>query len=301
MSARRYCFTINNPTQSDEDSLTLDNLKAKFLIYQHEEGSNHTPHIQGYVEFGRVVRHSAFKSLLPRSHFECAKGSGSQNITYCSKSPRLQPTIQLGTPTTQGQRNDLREYIKSVRRGSTDCELLEEYPQTAARYPRLRQQIRIADRTVSPVPLLELRHWQSILLELYKSEPHPRKIHWYWDRAGNTGKSAMARHLVATQNAFYITGGKHSDILCAYSLERTIVFDLPRAYQDKVPYTVMEAFKNGMIFSSKYESKSLIFDVPYVIVFANFAPEKHNLSLDRWDVHEIIEDVLQHLLDIRTI
>lgn len=296
MSSRRYCFTINNPIESDYSNLTLDALNAKFLIYQHETGTNGTPHIQGYVEFGRVVRHSACKHLLPRAHIESAKGDRESNVKYCSKEPRIGETVRLGKDGGQGRRNDIKEYVASVRRGSTDSELLDEHPSAYARYPRLKQQIAIADRRIQPVPLREFREWQRSVLELLKSPPHPRRIHWYWDRTGNTGKTALARHLVSNHNAFYATGGKHADILCAYALEPVIVFDLPRAYKDKVPYCVLENLKNGMIFSSKYESRTLIFDVPHVIVFANFEPDKDQLSEDRWDVHNVVVDVLEYLM-----
>lgn len=296
--ARRFCITINNPLISDYPA--LNNVPhARYIIYQLERGTNEgTLHLQGYIECSNPVRINAMQRALPRAHVEIARGDQRSNIRYCSKEPRVEPTVVLGEPSSQGKRNDIHEYVASVRRGSTEAELLSELPGPSARYPRLRQSIVLADRARPPTSLELLRDWQQEVMLIFNSEPHPRKIVWIWDEHGGIGKTAFAKHIVATQDAFYVTGGKHADILFAYSLQSTIVFDLPRSYKDKIPYGVLESFKNGVVFSAKYESRTMFFDIPHVIVFANYPPVRSELSLDRWDIRHVIENGLNYIMTI---
>ncbi len=71
------------------------------------------------------------------------------------------------------------------------------------------------------------------------------------------------------------------------------IFDLSRTCADKIDhiYSLIENFKNGIMFSSKYESGTRIFTPPHVIVFANFIPDildrGNKLSADRWQTHEL--------------
>ena len=46
----------------------------------------------------------------------------------------------------------------------------------------------------------------------------------------------------------------------------------------------MECFKNGKIFSPKYNSRRKRFDRAKVIVFANFMSDRSALIADRWDI-----------------
>lgn len=57
---------------------------------------------------------------------------------------------------------------------------------------------------------------------------------------------------------------------------------------------IAEAIKNGIIFSAKYNSRMVMIpkQARRVIIFSNSVPDVHErqqlLSMDRWDVHEII-------------
>lgn len=290
--SRRWCFTLNNPTLPYP---TLESLTAKYVIFQLEEGSNGTPHLQGYVEFGRPVRLAQAKHRIPGAHFEPAKGSAEQNRKYCSKSPRLGDTIELGERSRQGQRNDLKLYVQAVREGLKPKELLEEFPTTMARYPNLRSEILQIDRSASPTLLNDFRGWQNEVLRVAGGDPDDRSIHWYWEEFGGVGKTTMAKHLVA-MGGFYTSGGKYADIIHAYSMQSIVIFDLGRDFEEKVPYVIMEGFKNGIISSGKYNSCTKTFKSPHVFVFANFAPDKRRLSVDRWRVTHIIEDSLNYIM-----
>lgn len=87
---RAWCFTLNNPT--DEETVLLpkhlpsDSFpRCIAVIYQLETGENGTPHIQGYCRFNRQRTLSNVRLILPRAHWEPAKGSIQQNLDYCGK------------------------------------------------------------------------------------------------------------------------------------------------------------------------------------------------------------------------
>ncbi len=85
----------------------------------------------------------------------------------------------------------------------------------------------------------------------------------------------MSGYLQTHHNAFIVSGGKVADIAHAYDEQPIVCFDLSRTMVDHCDhvYSMIEKFKDGCIFSGKYESRTKIFDVPHVIVFANFKPD----------------------------
>jgi len=135
-----------------------------------------------------------------------------------------------------------------------------------------------------------LKPWQDALLDVVKGPVCDRKVYWYNDARGNTGKSWMAGYLMAHQGAVCFTNGKLADIACAYNYEPIVIFDLSRTQADKIDhvYMAIENFKNGRIFSPKYNSHTKLLNPPHVIVFANFVDDEDTrlkkLSEDRWMV-----------------
>lgn len=118
---------------------------------------------------------------------------------------------------------------------------------------------------------------------LFRSQPD-RKVTWVWDEGGNIGKSFLANWLEIWRGAFVVSGGKFADIAYAYAFEDYVVFDFSRSQEDKFPYKLLEDFKNKRVFSPKYESCSKRALVCKLVVFANWAPIRKELSPDRWDV-----------------
>lgn len=135
----------------------------------------------------------------------------------------------------------------------------------------------------------KLKMWQEQLLRTLLEPADSRKIYWYWDTVGNVGKTAFAKYMCWHHDARLI-GGKTADALFAatdgYRSENPIfIVDIPRAQGNKVPYAALEALKNGLGFSSKYESKQYMAPPAHVVVFANALPEWSNLSADRWVIN----------------
>lgn len=84
--SRRWCFTLNN--YSDSEYLAVIGLanSVSYLIVGKEVGETGTPHLQGYVVFQSNCRLAGAKRHLgSRCHLACAMGSSAQNRAYCSK------------------------------------------------------------------------------------------------------------------------------------------------------------------------------------------------------------------------
>lgn len=158
-----------------------------------------------------------------------------------------------------------------------------------------------------PMSLIEeKREWQQKLLDICNSEPDDRSIWWIYDRVGNAGKSAVMRLLTVTQ-------GQDSDDwrwVCHMGMQNQgnfshlatkaisagwsghgFMVDIARQSQKwESLYSNLEAIKNGMITSGKYEGANVAFASPHVIVFANFFPSVKNMSADRWKIVELVKE-----------
>jgi len=130
-----------------------------------------------------------------------------------------------------------------------------------------------------------LNYWQGPVFNVLEGPPDDRSIYWIYDIIGNMGKSAFCKYCAVYMDAAVINNGSFTDI--AFSIAdnpKIVLFDLTRSIEGRVNYSAMEALKNGMIFSGKYESKTKIFNPPHVMVFANFAPDLSAMSADRWKI-----------------
>lgn len=134
--------------------------------------------------------------------------------------------------------------------------------------------------------------WQRELAAELETPPDPRQIIWYYDRIGGSGKTEMAKYILATyDSSVFLSGGAFKDvsyqIIKAKKNPTVVVINLPRSSDGKVSYASMEACKDGLIQSGKYEGGHRLFPNPHVIVFANFEPDYNALSADRWEVRQL--------------
>ena len=142
------------------------------------------------------------------------------------------------------------------------------------------------------------RLWQQFVLDLYRTQPHPRRIHWYVDRTGAAGKSFFARFMFL-KYSILLANGRKTDVYhqVAKRFEggdecspfKMVIVDAARSQFEYLNYSVLEELKNGIIFSGKYEGGTFAFPIPHVVVFANEHPDKTKLSNDRWHVNDITE------------
>lgn len=108
---------------------------------------------------------------------------------------------------------------------------------------------------------------------------------WIFDTDGGIGKTWFSGYLWTEHKAFVVRGGKYADIALAYQREPLVVFDLPREMEERVPYALIEQFKDGRVWSGKYQSKSKVTMGAKVMVLANFSPDLSKMSDDRWQLY----------------
>lgn len=140
----------------------------------------------------------------------------------------------------------------------------------------------------------QLYAWQTELLVELRGDPHPRQIIWYFDAQGGSGKTAFSKFAMTTlPGTMFFSGGKFADIshlvIRSKFDPRTVIMNLPRSCEGKISYGAIEAIKDGIIQSGKYEGGCRIFAPPHVIVMANFMPDLTQLSLDRWEIRDLHE------------
>lgn len=128
--SRSYCFTINNPEESDRELIKIG--PWRYAIAADEVGKEGTAHIQGYIELNKTMRLAGMKKLLPRAHLEKRKGTREQARDYCKKDGKF---IEYGNweKGGQGARNDLREVMTMIKEHKPMREIMETLPETVAR------------------------------------------------------------------------------------------------------------------------------------------------------------------------
>ena len=134
------------------------------------------------------------------------------------------------------------------------------------------------------------RLWQLKLIEYLQKDPDDRKVLWYVDEKGNSGKTFITKYLLTEGDTLRYENGKSADVKYALNGEKIVVFDLSRSQESHVNYEVIESVKNGVVFSTKYESKMKVFTTPHVVIMANFAPDETKMSADRWDIRYLNDD-----------
>lgn len=135
--SKRWCFTLNNPTEEEKEFITLchlvlekkketENTRMKqltYLISGIEQVS--TLHIQGYLELTNKTSLSTMKKFIKRAHWEQARGTSLEASEYCKKDNNFKESGILAPG--QGARNDLQEIKEAIDNGANELDIAENY------------------------------------------------------------------------------------------------------------------------------------------------------------------------------
>lgn len=173
--ARNWLFTLNNFTNDELEQCKQGAQWIRYLVCQHERGTEGTDHLQGYIECNERRRLQQLRDWLPRAHFEIRRGTQRQAIDYCTKDDtRVGGPWNFGLPlqSQQGKRTDLDELATRLYEGATVEEIRNDFPGHSLRY---QKQIAEAER--------ERRR------ALFGKRPRPSlEVYVFWGDPG-TGKT----------------------------------------------------------------------------------------------------------------
>ena len=110
----------------------------------------------------------------------------------------------------------------------------------------------------------------------------------------------MAFHLCVKYFGAILVSGSAKDIIYAIKAKqdagvkiRIVIWDVPRESLQFLSWKTLEQIKNRICFSAKYESGQVIlWDNVHILCFANELPDWSKLSLDRWQVEEVVDGEL---------
>jgi len=164
---RAWVFTLNNPDFAAAD--LPKHPDERYCSWQLEEVA--CRHIQGYVELTKPRTLVNVKRWLPAAHFEPRRGSAEQARDYSQKvESRIEGPFERGTFSPgQGSRNDLEAVKAAIIAGATRRELLDNYSEAVAKYPRFVSEYSkvVREAAVEKLPELVPRYsWQQSVLDM---------------------------------------------------------------------------------------------------------------------------------------
>ena len=245
--AYRYCFTLNNYTQTDIDLIVpkLQELCKKY-IFQEEIGEEGTSHLQGAIWLITKKRITALKKINAQAHWEVMRNE-TASIAYCQKKDTRKPDGMIW-------RKGFAKPLKDPLEDKTLYDFQKEIIELVQQEPN--------DRDI-------YWYWDAQGCKGKTTLAKHICIHY--------------NAIYVQGNAKDIKFGISDRIEKTGEVDIVIV-GLPRTREGFVSYDALESVKDGIFYNGKYKSGMCMFNPPHIIVLANFAPEKSKLSKDRWVV-----------------
>lgn len=303
MQGRFWTLTYNNYDDETIESWrkVVDEGKASYLCFQQEKApTTGTPHLQGYAVFEKKKRLAAVRKVLGKGVFGIlSNGSPSSNREYCRKEESsiagtFEEYGKLPPPPEKGKRADLEAFRAAVKEGIVKSrkQARELFPDVSAKYPRFVYDYIDDQKTIKVKDFEELRDWQKELQKTLEEEPDNRKIIFVVDQDGGAGKTTFAKwYCRKHEDAQYLEASTKADM--AYALQddlRVLFVNVTRSVDKSAHdylYSFLEAVKDGMVFSRKYESRVKYFGDVHVVVLMNSEPNRELLTCDRYHVLEL--------------
>ncbi len=121
--ARSWCFTLNNYSESEINTLTQlkNDLSINIFCFQEEIGKNNTPHLQGVLNFKNAKSFEYIKKINSRAHWEQCR-SLKQSLKYCCKEDTRSGKVYVHNYTPQSNHNDVYNKEEILSHILSSCE-----------------------------------------------------------------------------------------------------------------------------------------------------------------------------------
>ncbi len=295
--SRNYMFTVNNYTEDN-----IESLKAALFVKRGTLGREvgpqcGTPHIHVVLWLKYAMTWMQLQKKVAKLGFNPAN---LEKVKWDKKAKEYSQkggdVEEWGAPEkAPGKRTDYEACMKLAKKdGCTKEEVQDAFPGLWIRHHKAIQMImsgavvkREKVKLAKKMENVELRDWQVEICQQLVTQDD-RTVTWVVDYNGRQGKTFLMRYLIDKFQPCLLKGGKKADLTYAYNMEDYVIMDLPRASKDHDHiYDVIEQFKDGMIFTTKWNSHMKIkADGCKVLVYSNWMPQVSKLSLDRWQIYE---------------
>lgn len=143
---------------------------------------------------------------------------------------------------------------------------------------------------------ITLYDWEKDIVKLLDSDPDNRKLYWFWEAAGNRGKTTFQKWIFLNYKDVVVLSGKASDMkngIMNYKdknkkTPKIVLINIPQCTNmEHVSWAGLEEIKDMFFFSGKYEGGMVCGKSPHMLIFSNDEPPREKMSQDRWVVRNI--------------
>lgn len=185
---KRWCFTINNPTETIDWLFDKWGPLATYLVIGEEVGESGTRHYQGFAVWKTNKRLSTCKTIHGQAHWEPAKGTNQQASDYCKKENKFKEFGEMPlSPAEAGGAANKQRYINALAHAKAG-NLDEIEPDLLVRHYNTWKGIR-TDYSQIPTAI----------------DPDFQIGWWIYGESG-TGKTHFVRNLLQDPSRIYLKG-----------------------------------------------------------------------------------------------
>lgn len=241
-SYRRVVITINNWTPQDLFAFKYLAKNAVYAIAGAEVGEKGTPHIQGFIHLPNAKKGANWKKALPRAHFIPASGDDHSNKKYCSKEEQV--LYEVGEPTAQGSRTDIKEITDKIRNLELSMDdIMWDYPDMYLRYHKA---------------------FEKMYSSLHAVRTDPPQVVWLWGKSG-TGKTRFA--VEEHKDSHYI---KDNTIWWdGYNQQEAIIID---DFDGDIPFRVMLRMLDRYQYQGQIKGGYVHINSNHIYITSEFPP-----------------------------
>lgn len=268
------------------------------------------PHLQGFVQWhpkasrGWITGDKNPDSFWKSVHLSKCRGGVLDNYNYCSKSASaIGCFFEFGSKSIAGLGNVCKDIVLLITADKKKrYEIAADFPIEWARCSKAYELLyergdMLEGNNIIAYSFDQLFFWQKKVVNYIKENtPLPkekeRKINWFVDQEGATGKTELVKHLIKEYGlekvlVFPITDTARV-VEAIYKIKSTIemiLIDLPRAYPlQHFNYDTLEMIQSGIAFRKMYHPCNFVFKIPHIFVFSNSAPDIMKFTNDRWNI-----------------